>query len=70
MTTSSLRLLAAIAAFGRARHELVSALQDESPDRAVVRKGRVFIVVPGKGGSPALIAAKVVNLKRPGPAHA
>jgi hypothetical protein len=68
VNSSSPRIRAAIAAFGRSRHDLIEAIQAEHPGRAVIRKGRAYIVTTGRGGSPTLVVAPVVRLKHPKPA--
>ena len=63
MSITSPRLLAAIRAFGESRHALLEALSRRR--RAVVfRKGKAYSVAVGRGGSPALVVGRVVNLKR------
>jgi hypothetical protein len=64
MPIQSPRFRRAIRAFGLARHELVEALSLEAPGRVVISGKHAFGVVHGAGGSPRLVAGRVIRLAK------
>jgi hypothetical protein len=69
-TITSDRIRAAACAFGRARHELIEALQAECPGDAVIVGRTAYVVATGRGGSPRLQVSRALRLRRPGPGTA
>jgi hypothetical protein len=66
-TIPSDRLRAAVAAFGRAKHDLVECLQSELPGETLVVNRAAYDVVPGRGGSPRLLINRVVRFRKTSP---